>query len=178
MFAALRPAFRALFLSAAVALLAVGCAESEEEPEVVTGEEAAEMEEGPDFSEEVRTEFEAGAGATGEVSGRLRLLVPIQGVDAPMKLAVHVEGLTPGPHAWHIHEAPCGEEGPVTIPFTPTAEMEGIAGPLVADSSGLAADTVDVPPLSRVWVRAGEMSVHVHAEPGVEHGPTVACAIL
>lgn len=41
-----------------------------------------------------------------------------------------------------------------------------------------ASGEVDVPPLDRVWVRAGGLSVQVHAGPGVDHGATVACAIL
>lgn len=179
-FASFRPTVRTLSVTVALGFLAAGCAEPGQEEGLATEEGPAETEEAevPDFSEEVRTEFEPGPGATGEVAGRLRLLVPVQGVNEPMKLAVQIAGLSPGPHAWHIHDAPCGEEGAVVIPFSDTEEIEGIGEPLEADEAGVAVDTVDVPPLDRVWVRAGGLSVHVHARPGVDHGPTVACAIL
>lgn len=133
----------------------------------------------PAYSEEVRTEFTAPEGAPSDARGTLRLLVPVERLgDKPPKLHVRLAGLEPGPHAWHIHGAPCGVEAPVVVPLSATREMEAIHGPLEAGADGMAAAEVAVPPLRELWVEAGAYSVHVHERPGADHGPTVACAAL
>lgn len=96
------------------------------------------------------------------------------------RVEVSLNGLTQGDHAWHIHEAPCGEKGPIVVPFSATADEEGLAGDLSVDESGRAEGSADVPAedLTLDRVHSGQYSVHVHAQGGVDHGPTVACADL
>lgn len=96
------------------------------------------------------------------------------------RLAVEVNGLPRGEHAWHIHSGPCGEDGPVVVPFTNTADKEGIGQPLMADQTGSARATVMVPPteLTLQQLEGGQYSLHIHQQGGVDHGPTLACADL
>lgn len=166
------------------------CADAgEDEAELDTGADTSAMEatvsvdgaEVPAFSTVVRTQFSP-TEAVGGVSGTLRLLVPTQEApeDEPLRLVVELAGLEPGPHAWHVRRGSCevGEPGEVLVPFTPTAEQEGVAEPLVADEQGRAHAEVPLPPLDALRTRAGQYSVHVHRKAGVEHGPSVACADL
>lgn len=119
-----------------------------------------------------------------EVTGTLRIFPDTAAaVDAPspgFRLEVVLDGLTPGGHAWHIHSGACGEDAPVVVPFTRTAERQGIAHPLDADHGETARALVTVPrsQLSLDQLRHGRYSVHVHQRPGIDHGPTVACADL
>lgn len=124
--------------------------------------------------------FQAAPAAEGPVGGELQLMIPPTGEPEGLHVQARVEGLSPGPHAWHVHSGPCGEEAPVVVAFTPTAEREGIAQPLVAGPDGVAQGTAFIPEgvLARRDVEVGGYSVHVHREGGVEHGPTVACAPL
>ncbi len=96
------------------------------------------------------------------------------------RLAVDVNGLSQGQHAWHIHGGPCGQEAPVVVPFSSTADQSGIAQALSADQSGNATATVTVPAaeLSLDQLENGQFSLHIHQRGGVDHGPTVACADL
>ena len=96
------------------------------------------------------------------------------------RVEVSLNGLSEGDHAWHIHRAPCGEDGPVVVPFSATPDEEGLTGDLSVDQSGRAESSADVPAedLTLDQLRSGQYSVHVHAQGGVDHGPTVACADL
>lgn len=109
------------------------------------------------------------------------------GVESPMagrgggfRLVVALDGLPPGPHAWHIHSGPCGQQAPVVVPFTATAQSQGIAHPLTADPAGSARAEVTVPASQMTLERlaSGRYSIHVHRSAGTDHGPTVACANL
>lgn len=98
-----------------------------------------------------------------------------------LRLTVEIEGLSQGEHAWHIHSGPCGEEAPVVVAITPTADMEGIGQPLTASREGenvRASVTVPGDELTLDQLRSGEYSLHVHAQGGEDHGATVACADL
>ena len=96
-------------------------------------------------------------------------------------LAVHLNGLGQGDHAWHIHSGACGTEAPVVVPFTETPDGPGIDEPItVAQAGGMAMDTAFVPSsrLTLDALQASPHSLHVHASGGLDHGPTVACADL
>jgi Cu/Zn superoxide dismutase len=124
--------------------------------------------------------FEPGEGA-GEraISGTVTVLEGEEPTGG-YRLAVEIEGLTPGEHAWHIHNAPCGKQGPVVVPFTATESEEGLAQALDAGEGGMAEAEVTVPSerLSLDELKSGEYSLHVHQNAGADHGPTVACADL
>ena len=96
------------------------------------------------------------------------------------RLAVRIEGLSEGEHAWHIHSAPCGKEAPVVVPFTATKESPGLAQALTPGEGGVAEANVTVPQnkLSLEQLKSGEYSIHVHERGGIDHGSTVACANL
>ena len=127
------------------------------------------------------TDFRAGAGAEGrEIGGTLEAFPSQPGEPDGVYLYARVTGLTPGPHAWHIHAGPCSEVGRIIVPFTATEDTAGIAGPLVADSSGAAEQTVYVPLnlLSRQRMEVRAYSVRVHVGSGIDFGPSRACARL
>ena len=96
------------------------------------------------------------------------------------RVEAEINGLAEGDHAWHIHSAPCGQEGPVVVAFTPTSDMEGLSQPLTAGQDGSARGSASVPSdqLSLDRLQSGQYSLHVHTQGGVDHGPTVACADL
>ncbi len=123
-------------------------------------------------------EFQPTPAAQGQIHGTLQILA--QGVEQPqpVHLQARLEGLSPGPHAWHIHRGVCGQGGPVVVPFTVTQDQPGIAEPLIAGLDGVAEQTVFLPPgtLLRHELMGGGYSVHVHQGSGVDHGPTIACA--
>jgi Cu/Zn superoxide dismutase len=125
--------------------------------------------------------FEPGEGALDgqRVDGTLTVFEPAQG-NGDFRLRVHVQGIGEGEHAWHIHAAPCGQEGPVVVPFTETEDGPGLAQPLRPGEDGVAEATVTVPAdkLQLDQFRNGDYSLHVHQKGGVDHGPTVACANL
>lgn len=85
--------------------------------------------------------FEPGpAGAN--VSGMVRIIPS----DEELRLEVQLNGLTEGEHAWHIHNAPCGEEGPIVVAITPTADHpEGVGDPIEAGADGSAEADVTIP---------------------------------
>jgi hypothetical protein len=94
------------------------------------------------------------------------------------QVRITLNGLPPGEHAWHIHNAPCGQDGPVVYAFTSTAELEGTDAPITAAEDGSATATATVPGdrLMRADLRNGQYSLHVHANSGTDHGPSIACA--
>lgn len=137
--------------------------------------------------------FEPGP-AGGNVSGLVRI---IPEDDQDLRLEVQLTGLTEGEHAWHIHNAPCGEEGPVVVAITPTQEQaDGLADAIEAGSDGTATADVTIPrdripaglsagaiPVQpgatpQPGAASGQFSLHVHERGGVDHGATVACANL
>ena len=119
------------------------------------------------------SDFRAGE-AGGEIEGTLRE-VERNGI---VELEVRVAGLSPGEHAWHIHAAPCGQQGPVVLALSSTREMEGRAGPVTANAQGAVERTVALPGIDRSWIGAGDHSLHIHARAGLDHGQSVACADL
>jgi hypothetical protein len=99
-------------------------------------------------------------------------------VEEPLELVVKGTGLPPGDHAWHVHTGPCGTSGPVRIPLSETAEAEGITGPIDVDDQGAFEESVEVPELNRTMIGTQAHSLHIHQNPGANHGPTVACATI
>lgn len=116
--------------------------------------------------------FEAAEGTDVEIDGTLEVVDR----NGTLELAVHVEGLPPGEHAWHIHSAPCGDAAPVVLALSSTSDMEGTVGPVTIDPQGMVDRTVRLPGLDRSWVGSGTHSLHIHQRPGTDHGPTLACA--
>ncbi|MCI0436578.1 MAG: CHRD domain-containing protein [Gemmatimonadetes bacterium] len=115
-------------------------------------------------------------GAMAGVTG----VVQIEPVGEDTRIRVQLVGLATGEHAWHIHGAACGSEGPIVVAITGTAEDQGIGEAIVADDSGAATATVTVPAylLTREQLRSGSYSLHVHAQGGPAPGESVACADL
>jgi Cu/Zn superoxide dismutase len=113
------------------------------------------------------------------IDGTVTVFEPTE-PNADYRLSVRIAGIGEGEHAWHIHAAPCGKEGPVVVPFTQTEDGPGLAQPLRSDAAGTAEATVTVPAerLTLEKMKSGEYSVHVHEKGGIDHGPTVACANL
>jgi len=95
-------------------------------------------------------------------------------------IRVSLTGLTPGEHAWHIHQGTCEAGGDVVVALTDTGTMTGIASPLAVGDNGEVTTTVTIPTadLSPDMIQSGAYSLHVHERGGTEHGPTVACADL
>jgi hypothetical protein len=118
-----------------------------------------------------------GMGASAaEVEGQVSFLS--QGGAEPVQLAVAARGLEPGDHAWHIHTGPCGAAGAVDIALSETEGKEATVGPLAVDQTGRVDTTVDVPMLHGDMLGTSQRSLHIHEKPGLDHGPTVACATL
>lgn len=123
--------------------------------------------------------FQAGAGGQ-NVSGTVQI------IDLPVtddtQVQVEVTGIPMGSHAWHIHGGPCADEAaPVVVAFTPTADQPGLAEPIVVNEAGqtvTASATIPASQFSRQQLEGGTFSLHIHEQPGVEHGPTLACADL
>lgn len=111
-----------------------------------------------------------------------------------VEIGVNLRGLSEGEHAWHVRRAPCGVDGPIVIPASPSGDQTDTLGePLRADADGTASGTVTVPPDQvphdlRYAVRpedprdpqshAEPLSLQVHARAGDDPGPIVACADL
>lgn len=112
------------------------------------------------------------------ITGTVRL------VDIPrrstMQIQVEADGLTPGPHAWHIHTGSCDNIGGIVVPFTPIGAREGIDEPLTASTEGEAAEDALIPAslLSQQQLAAGPYSLNIHNAAGANPGPSVACANL
>jgi Cu/Zn superoxide dismutase len=115
--------------------------------------------------------------AASTVSGEVSV-VASDDADDPLELVVRGTGLPPGEHGWHVHSGPCGTSGPVRIPLSETANADGITGPIDANDDGEFEETVEVPELNRTMVGTQEHSLHIHRNPGANHGPTVACATI
>lgn len=111
-----------------------------------------------------------------------------------VEIGVNLRGLSEGEHAWYVRRAPCGVDGPIVVPTSPSADQAGTLGePLRADADGTAAGTVTIPPdqvphdlLYAVrpedpvdpQPHAEPLSLNVHAGTGEDPGPIVACADL
>lgn len=173
----------ALALASALALAACGPGEDAqyEQPDT-PGEEPIDVRETPmpEYTETVQSDFTAVEGVEAEITGTLHLLEPttVASPGAPMRVRVQVSGLPPGEHAWHIHAGACEADGEVVIPFTATADEEGIADPLTPDAQGIAMAEIEVPALADRWMGTGDHSIHVHEAAGTEPGPALACADL
>lgn len=189
-----------LLMAVAFAATASACDTGNDDVELYEGEEAATpaLETQPaDDAPILTAPFEAGEGATeaAQVSGTVRVFAangdPASGAPSAttsaegqtgqgFRVEVSLNGLSEGDHAWHIHDGPCGQNGPVVVPFSATADEEGLTDDLSVDESGRAESSADVPAedLTLDRLQSGQYSVHVHAQGGVDHGPTVACADL
>ena len=116
--------------------------------------------------------FEAAEGIELEIDGTLEVVDR----NGTPELVVELEGLPPGQHAWHIHSAPCGEQGSVALALSSTADMEGTVGPVTVDQQGMVNRTVPLPDLDRTWIGSDRYSLHIHERSGTDHGPSLACA--
>ena len=144
-------------------------------------------------------EFSAAGDAAGEaISGTVRIYpdggtesgTGMEGMDAEageagagqgFMIQVAIQGLSQGEHAWHIHDAPCGETGSIALALTPTQDREGLADPIQGtqgQDEARASATVPASEMALQQLETGQYSLHVHERGGVDHGPTVACADL
>ena len=137
----------------------------------------AENENAPDTLFTAALQPEDSTAAAPAVSGEV-MVVATDDVEEPLELIVRGTGLAPGEHGWHVHSGPCGTSGPVRIPLSETAEAEGITGPIDVDDEGEFEEAVEVPELNRTMVGTQQHSLHIHRNPGANHGPTVACATI
>jgi Cu/Zn superoxide dismutase len=112
------------------------------------------------------------------VNGEVSVVADEDDLDEPLELVVRGRGLSPGEHGWHVHSGPCGTSGPVRIALSETADAGGITGPIDVNDEGEFKETVEVPELNRTMVGTQEHSLHIHRNPGANHGPTVACATI
>jgi len=108
-------------------------------------------------------------------TGEMRIT---ENTDGSTELNLVVNGLTAGDHAWHIHSAPCGTDGPIAVPITSAGDQAGIGNPVTVGEDGSANATVTIPAdrLSQDQIRTGQFSVHVHAGTVEEMGASVVCA--
>jgi Cu/Zn superoxide dismutase len=111
------------------------------------------------------------------VTGTLRVTAA---TDGSTEIVADLTGLTPGEHAWHIHSAPCGTDGPIAVAISATTDMEGIGSALNADATGHATGTATVAAarLTQDQLRSGQYAVHVHEGTGTSMGPSVACVTI
>jgi Cu/Zn superoxide dismutase len=167
-------------------VLAVACQPADETPEGATYEAppasgasaAAEAADNEPDTLLTTTLASADASTTPAVNGEVAVVASSDDMDEPLELVVRGRGLAPGEHSWHVHTGPCGTDGPVRIPLSETAEEEGITGPLEVNDQGEFDETVEVPELNRTMVGTQGHSLHIHRNPGANHGPTVACATI
>jgi Cu/Zn superoxide dismutase len=110
-------------------------------------------------------------------SGQLRIT---DNTDGSTELNLNVTGLPAGDHAWHIHSAACGTDGPIAVPITSAGDQEGIGDPFTVgeDGSGNATVTIPADRLSQDQIRMGQYSVHVHAGTVEQMGASLICAPL
>jgi Cu/Zn superoxide dismutase len=167
-------------------VLAAACQPVDQTPEEATyeappasGASAAADENEPDtlFTTMLSSADTSPTSAAPAVNGEVAV-VASDDMDEPLELVVRGRGLAPGEHSWHVHTGPCGTDGPVRIPLSETATDDGITGPLEVNDQGEFDETVEVPELNRTMVGTQGHSLHIHRNPGANHGPTVACATI
>lgn len=158
------------------ALLVAGCSSARERVETPEVPAAVVAAVGDVF---IRSAFQPGPGDTGQPAGGAVRVIDLPNT-SDMQIQVELSGLTTGAHAWHIHSGACGQQAPVLVAFTPTAQMQGLDEPITANANGEAKEDARIPSdrLTRQQLEAGAYSVHVHQRAGLDHGPTVACANL
>jgi hypothetical protein len=120
--------------------------------------------------------LEAPDSAASAVQGQVFIVANDE--DEPLELVVRGQGLAPGDHAWHVHSGPCGASGAVRIALSETEREDGIANAIDVNDDGEFEESADVPEFTRAMVGSQVHSLHIHQNPGVDHGPTVACATL
>jgi hypothetical protein len=168
------------FILAAAALALTGCiGDAREDPREVTpsAELSAPALPAPP-PPALSAEFTAEGGT--QITGTADVLWSTN-ASAAFRVRVLLAHVPAGEHAWHIHQGSCGvRDTPVVVPFTEDRGKPAIAAPLVAGSDGNVAAEADVPAnlLSLDQLRAADYSLHVHQKPGIDHGPTIACATL
>jgi hypothetical protein len=96
------------------------------------------------------------------------------------EISAEFDGLTPGEHAWHIHQGTCAAPGDIVVALTGTETMTGIADPLEANDEGEASATVSIPAanLTPASIETGQYSLHVHQGGPAAAGASVICADL
>jgi len=190
--------FAALAMVLGTAAFASACeADREDSEATIPATEELEQPAVQPVTEPVITgDFEEPEGAA-DVDGNFELRS--ESPDASI-LRVELEGLTPGEHAWHIHEGDCANLGQVVIALTPATDQPTMPGAqaLMADADGKATATVTIPraDLDKLHTgapgtpatpgqaesAAGEVqqrySINVHQQAGENPGPPAACANL
>lgn len=166
-----------------VLVLAVACQPRDETPEGAMDEARPESGASAATDNEPDTLFTAAlqsadSTAPTVVNGEVAVVANEDDADEPLELVVRGRGLQPGEHGWHVHSGPCGTSGPVRIALSETADADGITGPIDVNDQGEFEETVEVPELNRTMVGTREHSLHIHRNPGANHGPTVACATI
>jgi hypothetical protein len=126
------------------------------------------------------TVFSAPLLGVGAVSDQIegKIVVLHGGPGEPLELALLGNGFEPGDHAWHIHTGPCAASGPIEVALSDAEGMPGITGPVAADETGQVEVSVEVPRLARHHLGAGGRSLHIHKNPGIDPGPTIACTTI
>jgi len=120
-----------------------------------------------------------GNGASVPVGGFVQFLVPEEGIERGLYLAVHARGMPAGSYNWGIYRNACTEEaGEVVVAMTDAEGKKGIAEPLRAGNDGNAEQAVFIPAstLPPRSLRAEDFSLRIHEGPDPRHGRALACA--
>jgi len=118
-------------------------------------------------------------GANIPAGGFVQFLVPEEGIERGLYIAVNARGMPEGSYGWGIYRNACTEDpGDVVVPFTDVNGMEGIAEPLRAGRNGNAEQSVFLPAsvLPPRSLRAEDLSLRIHEGPDPRQGRAVACA--
>ena len=97
--------------------------------------------------------------------------------EGALELHVRIEGLSEGQHAWHIHGAPCGQQGGIVVPLSGAGGQDGIHGDLNVGADGVVEQTVTIAPehVQDLELET-ERALNVHQGAGDNPGAPVACA--
>lgn len=167
---------------AATTLVACDTREPEDDPMIQPGEELPRADQPAPMPSETMlsvAEFEAvgDAPATGAVPVRGTAELRRVTDDGALELHVRLEGLTEGDHAWHIHSAPCGQQGDILVPLSGAMGRDGVADDLDVGSDGVVERTITIDAEhARTLDLSRQYAVNVHQGEDDNPGPAVACA--
>jgi len=169
-------------LGVPVVLLFAAACEQQDTPEMADAPPAAEASD--KAVAEVASAIRADIAGVGEAGSAVRGNVEVVSGEASAEsyfLAVTLQGVPPGEHAWHIHRGPCdAQNAPVAVPLSQAGDEEALTGALVAAADSSVNGTVAIPSaeLTMEQLRGGDYSLRIHSRAGRDHGPTIACADL
>ena len=112
-------------------------------------------------------------GANIPAGGFVQFLVPEEGIERGLYIAVNARGMPEGSYGWGIYRNACTEDpGDVVVPVTDVNGMEGIAEPLRAGRNGNAEQSVFIPAsvLPPRSLRAEDLSLRIHEGPDPRGG--------